>query len=193
MPRERVANKKFDVNTGVLSIEFLGKAGSDGKRPITETVKATAQDFGVPKEVYDKLPTVARQTFGNGMSQKLGDAYADSEDGSPAQNVKELLSQIKGGTWAQRGGGGERTSFLLQALVEVTKQDESTVRSFLDGLSDEQRKELPKDPQVEPVIARLRREAAAKAEAEAKQRAATAGAAGKPSLLAGLVKATAKK
>lgn len=193
MPRERVSQKSFNVETGVLTIGFFGKEkDSNGKPKVAQTLQASVVDFGIPADVYGKLPAVARHTIGNGMSQKLGDAYADSSDGTPFENSKALLEQVKSGTWVTRGGGGERTSFLLQALVEFSGKTEADVRTYLDGLSDEDRKALPKVPQIEAIIARLRKEAADRAAKDAAERAKGAPKTETPSVLAGLVKGNGK-
>lgn len=195
MPRERVSKKSFNVDTGEGKIEFLGKANAEGKRSVTNTLFFTAADFGVARDVYAKLSPVARHTIGNGAMQKLGDAYADSEDGTPFDNAKSLLEQVKAGTWATRGGGGERTSYLIRAMVELydgkhkgfEKMEEAELREWLDSQSDEIRKALPGDASLAPIIARMKREDAEKREKEV---AAAVKGADKtaPSPLAGLVK-----
>lgn len=191
MPRERVANKIVDFEKGTVTFQFLGKAlTADGKRPVTSTIVVDPAKF----------PAAIQKRFTlNGVAQKLGDSYADSEDGTPVDNVKELIERLMKGDWASRGGGGERTSYLLRALVnlhdgkhgKLPKLTEEQIRGWLDQQSDETKKGL--QTQDGPVKAEIER---MKAEDAAKRAAATAeGAKGKEfvSPLAGLVKGNATK
>lgn len=183
MPRLRVADKVIDLENKTVTFKFFDQAkpvGADGKRPYLPSPLVIH---------YTKYPPKIRENNeAMGVAQKVGDSYADSDDGTPEENARAMHQQLMDGIWAQRGGGGERLSLLIRALVEVTKQAEEAVRTWLDGLTKEQRQSLPDDPQIAPVMARLKVEDAQKKAAEVAEK--TKGA--KPAegnLLAGLIKA----
>lgn len=177
--RERVANKIVDVDAGTVRFDFLGKPDADGKRPVVNSITVRPSDF--PAEIQKRFLL-------NGVAQKLGDSYADSEDGTPFENVKALIDQLMGGTWAARGEGGQRTSYLLRAVMEATGADEEQVRKTLDSLSNEDKKKLSSDPAVAPIIARMKAEDAAK-----RAQSLAESTKGKESILSQFVKGGAAK
>lgn len=187
MPRERVADKVIDLEKKTVTFKFFDRSkpvGADGKRPYLPSPLVIE---------YLKYPTKIRENNeAMGVAQKIGDSYADSDDGTPYENALAMHQQLMDGVWAQRGGGGERLSLLIRALVEVTKQPEETVRTYLEGLTAEQRKSLPDDPQVAPVMARIKADDATKKAAEAAEKAKGQKPA-EGNLLAGLLKAAGNK
>lgn len=194
MPRERVANKRHDIENGVAFFDFLGKANAEGKRPVMKTLTCPVSEIGFTAAGWKALGPVARHLVINGIHQKVGDSYADSAgEGTPFDNASDMWGQLKAGTWAQRGGGGERSSYLLRALCELydgkhkgfDKFTEEEIRDYLEGLSDAEKKALPANAAVAPIIARMKAE-----DATAKATAAADAAKGKApvSPLAGLVK-----
>lgn len=140
MPKNRVCKKVIDVNAKTISFTDLTKP--DGKTFVAELTKLPN-----PMQLRAML---------HGISQKLGDTYADGDD--PIAGVTAAFNSLVDGEWSQRGESGPRDSILLEALAalhprtaDVYKTDTAkaiaTARQMLDAANDKDAR-ANKDPKV---------------------------------------------
>lgn len=159
MPRNSIAKKKFDLETGIATFAF-----SNG-----EEINVALKD----------LPeAVVNYATGHGLLQGLGDAYSSAK--SPEEGMAALNSRItkwqETGVWATRGSGSgsARLTILHRALFAITENSDDPktmedISGLLEEKSDEEKKELKKHPQVKAAIAKINaQEATRKAKEAAK-------------------------
>ncbi len=109
----------------------------------------------------------------HGISQKLGDAYASASKqenplGWAKEQVQEGLKQLKEGDWRVTTAGGPRATLLARALARATGNELDAAIEVVDGLDDDQRKALHKDPAIKQAKAAIKLEDAQKAAERAK-------------------------
>jgi hypothetical protein len=109
-------------------------------------------------------PEMLAEAAAHGIKQKVGDAAAIERDEATGKSatakdkfdaMRAVADSIVEGVWNRRGGG-DGVSDLIAALVEVTKQPMEAVRAFVEGMSEDERKAMFKDPSVAPVIATIK-------------------------------------
>lgn len=120
----------------------------------------------LPQEIITKLAI-------HGMNAKVGDSAADPNTDALEQ-MTSVWEQLKAGEWNVRSGGdgSPRVTQLAEALVRATGQNMETVVSKLGEMSDDQKKDLRKHPDVAAAIEDIKLE---KAKAKAKAAKAAAG------------------
>lgn len=105
----------------------------------------------------------------HGLKQKLVDAAAISRNPDTGKSatvddkyaaVKEVYDRLLDGNWnAPREGSGQ-SSLLQAAMVEFSGKDAATVKTWLDGKTDAEKKALSLNPKVAAIINRIRAERA---------------------------------
>ena len=124
------------------------------KRRINRTVDFEKQTvtFGVVGTdntlvvgVADLTPEMVTRAILHGLNGKVGDSAADPETDALA-SMQTVWDNIKAGNWNVRGGGGggPRVTVLAEALAQVTGQELDAVVDKLEGMSAEERREIPK-------------------------------------------------
>lgn len=121
----------------------------------------------------------------HGLSQKVGDSFAGAgEEPNPLKYAEERIietyEQLRKGEWRVTVAGGPRASLLARALARVTGHSLEEAIEVVEGLDDEQKKAIRKDPAIKKASADIKLEDAQKAKERAE------GAAGEGSDLAGL-------
>lgn len=113
-----------------------------------------------------------------GAGQKFRDLIAGEDDiDSCVLDVEEFIDMLGKGQWAaERQKGTGSSAPLHKAVMEVTGKSAEEVKVWLNSLSQKQKLDLRKDPQIKPIIDRI--EAAKKSKQPASDTAA---------LLAGLM------
>ena len=141
------------------------------KGTVSFTVLDTGDSFGV--KVSDLPEEIKTALLVHGINAKVGDAAADPKV-DPMAAMQSVWEQLKSGTWAARsaGDGTGRVTVLAEALQKVTGQPMDDVQDKLGEMSDEEKKDLRKHPQVQSAIADIQAE-------KAKAKAALAGKAAK--------------
>lgn len=142
------------------------------KRVIDETAETVTFIFGNGKTLIASLAditAVAVRNSLNGLSQKIGDAFASAKGNADTayQLACGTYEHLKAGEWNERGEGVEETpGMTIAAVAKVFNKDVAKVQAGWSKLSDEQRKALKANANVKAEVARVRAErAAAKAAA----------------------------
>lgn len=136
----------------------------------------TANEDGMPAVTFDfpddsqivaefgKLPEEVQIRLGvHGLAQKLGDSFsgAGKEEnplGYAKRRVSEVLAQLTAGDWRVTGEGGTRASLLARALSRVHGSDVEDCINVIDGMDDEAKKKLRKDPRIVQATADIKLE-----------------------------------
>lgn len=134
----------------------------------TGLVTFTVLDGGATLVVDPKKYPAAIQArlLAHGVNAKVGDSAADPEEDA-MEALTATHEQLLAGNWAQHGGGGggPRLGELIAAIVTVTGQPEDKVRAKVEKMTDDERAEARKHPQIAAAMAKA---AAEKAAARAK-------------------------
>ena len=98
---------------------------------------------------WDDIPEAMKlRAFQHGMSQKLGDSYASSEGSVSTAKAKfdDVLKGIMEGDWNRKGGttGG----VWVEAFAKAAGESIEDAMVAWDKLSDDERKEVKKHPDV---------------------------------------------
>lgn len=146
MAKNRVCKKVVSVDTKSISFTDLTKPNG---------ATFTADVTKLPG-FHPAVTGLALRSLLHGVSQKLGDTYADGDD--PIAGVTAAFESLVAGEWSQRGEAGPRDSILLEALAaihgktaELYKTDRekaiATAREMLDkAIAKDAR--ANKDPKV---------------------------------------------
>jgi hypothetical protein len=176
------------------TIEYRDNAGGKSKRvdPAFPIVAFVFDGAGTAtfdtREVTDEIRSIAAI---RGMTEKVRDTFAGSESAADAaEEAASMIEVLLAGDWyTERASAGPRPTVVAEAVLRavresgktVTPEFEATVRSMFTGKGTEQaRKDAMEDPAIYKHVVAIR------AEREA-ERLAEMQAAGKPSILAGLV------
>lgn len=166
--RKLLKESFFEEETGAISVRL-------------DFVNGETRTFTIPESLLARFAA-------HGAEQKLGDEIAREDDIDDAvQAIDELMDRLDKGEWnaKREAGTGAGGSILFKALVEVTKQPKEKITAFLAGIDAKTKMALRKDPALQPVIARLEAEKAARS-------AEKAPAVNTQFLLAGLTGASAE-
>lgn len=147
-------------------VEFVGKRKLL-KDPLIEGTSVSVRfDFRNGETITFTPPeALIPQFIAHGISQKIGDETAGTEDVDDMfLDVDNLVTRLKAGEWSTKreGGGFAGTSVLLRALVEVTGRTAEQVKLFLSGLKQDEKMALRNSPKVKPTVEKLEAEKAAK-------------------------------
>lgn len=129
-------------------------------------------------ELSELSPEMLKQCALHGISQKVGDSYANAKTATDdtemtveeyvEQCVVAGIQQLRDGDWTIRTGtAGPRVTDLARAIAEATGESEETVAEKLADADSDTKKALRADPAVAPILARIRAERAAKKAKEA--------------------------
>lgn len=104
----------------------------------------------------------------HGLSQKLGDAYADSK-GNPRvaeEYFLEVLEQLGNGEWAaKRGEGAPRVSDLAQAYARVKSVDMEAAIAKVKSWDNAMKAKVRKIPEIAQALITIQQERLAAAPA----------------------------
>lgn len=191
--------KIIDVATKTITFSFPEKAvktkttDSNGKE-----VEVFTPGEGFEPRVFhlakveglgdvDTLPDFLVRTALHGISQKVGDNYANAKEVAtetgtdPVQWCRDqidlMIGQLYTGKWnaVRTGGGGAggRATILVLAFAQVAGCSEDEAIEHVEGLDEKEQKELAKKPKVKAAILQIQAQrAVARAEAAAKAAAA---------------------
>lgn len=147
--------------------------GGKEKRSADPTAKALEfrwmdKDAGEASRFdMSELPDhIVRALAYHGLSQKLGDAFADADgDTEYARDaVAAVWAMLKDGDWSRRaegnGGSAARPTILAAALAEVTGRDIADVVESLESKTKEEVAGYKKHPAVAAAMARIKAERA---------------------------------
>jgi len=115
--------------------------------------------FTIPQEMLAKFAA-------HGAEQKLGDETAGLTDIDDAVlAVDDLIDRLYNGEWTQKraAGGMAGASILAKALMELTGKSAEEIKTFLSGKSPAEKTALRNNAKLQPIVARLEAEKAAKA------------------------------
>lgn len=113
---------------------------------------------------WEELAPLELDIKAHGVKAKIGDAAAKSRDTKTGASATDAIKwaamvavaeSLRAGQWERRGGEGEGP-YLLQALMEVYGQSREETTKFLSGLSTTEKRALEREPDVAPVVERLR-------------------------------------
>jgi hypothetical protein len=97
----------------------------------------------------------------HGISQKLGDCYASSDDADAALAAwDELQEQLLGGAWekpTRAGAGGSDGGLLAQAVAQVLGCTVKDAKEALDAMSAKERKAMEIEPDIAKAMDGLRK------------------------------------
>lgn len=156
-------------------VSFVGKRKMLKETLIDGSNVTVKLDFRNGKSIGWTIPDFhLLRAAGHGGEQKLGDETAGEEDVDDMyEAVSELVARLNSGpdgwTTKREGGGFGGASVLMKALCEVTGKDLATVRAFLKAKVDagttyqKLNDAFSEDPDVGPVIKRLKKEKAGEA------------------------------
>lgn len=124
---------------------------------------ANGKEFVIDVGMFDV--EIQKRFALHGMSQKLGDAFADAADVDDAVGkFTALREQLEAGDWSGKRETG--TTLLLAALIRATGKTEAECKAVYDGLSADDKKAALKIPAVAAAVAAITAERAAKKAAE---------------------------
>ena len=142
-------------------------------------------DEDKPRALRFDLENIGTETLTrlavHGMSQKLGDSFAGAaNEADPLKFAEESIDavwkQLQSGEWRATGGaGGPKASMLAKALSRVMGRDLEECIEVVDGMTDEDKKKLRKDPRIKQASADIRLEEAQAARERAGKQAQEAG------------------
>lgn len=115
--------------------------------------------FTIPQEMLAKFAA-------HGAEQKLGDETAGLTDIDDAVlAVDELIDRLYNGEWSQKRAAGSMAgaSILAKALVELTGKTAEEIKTFLSTKTPAEKTALRNNAKLQPIVARLEAEKAAKA------------------------------
>jgi hypothetical protein len=149
-----MTKKVVDVATQSVTFTF-----DDGTTEVVELAKLS--------------PDMVVRAALHGISQKVGDAYANAAKAeSPLAFAKEAVTETRAQIYAndwnatRTGTSGPRTSILAQALARITGKTEAEAVAFVDSLDEDQTKAWKAKGKVKLMMATITAErAAAKAAA----------------------------
>ena len=109
-----------------------------------------------PEDIQTKLAI-------HGLSQKLGDSYASANDkGMSIQDcvdgVNEIVRNLANGEWAASGSRG--VSIMAEAMSVLLDKDLRQCADAIAGMTDTQRGELSKRPDIKAEVAKIKAERA---------------------------------
>ena len=149
MAEKKATKAWLDDDTGV-EIEF-----GTGER-----IKALLEEFS--DEIVQKLAV-------HGLSQKLGDSYASGEPAEAFSRCESVYKSLLEGDWSTRVAGAPRTTQLAEALAQVAGVEIDAAQDKINEMSDDDKKNLKKHPQIKAALAQIK---AKKAEEDAAKAAA---------------------
>ena len=138
------------------------------KRPSAEGVefefangdKLNCKVSDLPQEMIERLAV-------HGIAQKVGDSYASAESVEEAiGNAKSVWDNLKAGQWATKASRGGK---YVEALKRVTGKDYDECLAAWNQMTDKQKAELRKHPDIKAAIAAIEAENAERAKADAAQ------------------------
>jgi hypothetical protein len=170
--KDDLGNLVIKFNDGEV-LNFGGGKRPDGrKRPDVKAHKKVDLDlhcvtwyFANGATRTAKLDTYAggiQASFAlHGISQKLGDCYASSDDADAALAAwDELQEQLLGGAWekpTRAGSGGSDGGLLAQAVAQVLGCSVKDAKEALDAMSAKERKAMEIEPDVAKAMDGLRK------------------------------------
>lgn len=140
----QVKKAKKAVEGSILTINFAND-------------EIVAVDFNtLPQEIKLQLAL-------HGLSQKVGDSYASAESVDDAvKAAKRVVEDLTAGNWSVRkaGEGAPRTTLLAEALARIANRTLEEAVEVIEELSEDQQKQLRKDPGVKQAMAQIKLERA---------------------------------
>lgn len=145
----------------MANIKFLSKNPESKSGTVTFTLgnglKLTAEAKKYSPEMRDLLVL-------HGMSQKIGDStagYSKANDFAGAfAAMQQVQDNLLSGLWESRGGGGQGTADLVQAVANLKKIKVEDAQTAVDALDDEQFKNVMGKPAIKAEILRIKAERA---------------------------------
>lgn len=115
----------------------------------------------------------------HGISQKVGDSYTGQKDAAEAHaTASALVERLQGGEWTaarqSSGGGAGRVTQLAEALARACGKTVPECVAVLDGMDDDQKKQLRQHDAIKAQLAIIKAEAAQAAAAKAQESLADA-------------------
>jgi hypothetical protein len=118
----------------------------------TDGEKLICKLSGLPDEIITRLAL-------HGIAQKVGDSYSGVSSIQEARaNAAEVWENLKRGIWATKAVGGK----LAEAFARATGQPLDDCLEKLSGMTEEEKKDLRKHPQIKAAMAAINAERAAK-------------------------------
>ena len=112
----------------------------------------------------DALPNdIVRQLALHGLSQKIGDSYANG-DVVPYDAASNVYSMLQTGSWKVAVNSGGQ---LAQALCDVTGKELDECKEVLSAMDDKAKKLLRQNPEIGKALAAIKLAAAEKAASNA--------------------------
>jgi len=152
----RFCNKEYDMDTGIVEFQF-----GNGKT--------------LPLDTNELPEDTQKQLMLHGTSQKVGDSFAGVKGDFAAgiQAAQDTINQLLAGIWkADREGDAKpRLAELAEAIARIKGVDLEKATKAVEAADEKSRKDWRSNLQVKSVIATLRSEKAAKALAEAAEKA----------------------
>lgn len=143
------------------------EAQTDHKQGLLNLTFANGRQLNL--HVSELTAEIREQALLHGLKQKLVDAAAISRNPDTGKSatvddkyaaVREVYDRLLDGNWnAPREGSGQ-SSLLQAAMVEFSGKDAATVKTWLDGKTDAEKKALSLNPKVAAIINRIRAERA---------------------------------
>ena len=94
----------------------------------------------------------------HGLSQKVGDSYSGAESVAEAIGAaRSVWSNLTEGQWAVRAARGGK---IVEALARVTGKDYDECLEVYAGMTDAEKKDLRKHPQIKQAMAEIELERA---------------------------------
>lgn len=148
-------------------VEFAGK-----RRMLKESLFDTNGhpsiriDFRNGETRVFRVPeTLLLKFAAHGAEQKIGDAAAGEKDvDDMVMAIDSIIERLEKGEWTvqREGGGFAGASTLARALAELSGKPLEEVKTKVKGMSKEEKALLRGHAKVQPIIARLEAEKAAK-------------------------------
>lgn len=138
--RNKIATKTIDTDARTVTWEF-----SDGEQIVFDLTKVSPEIF-----THHAL---------HGASQRGGDSYSGESDLAVAKaKLKAVIERAYAGEWraVREGSGGGRITDLAQAIATITKRSIEEVVAMLVEKSDEDKKNLRKNPHVKRALLKIK-------------------------------------
>jgi len=148
------ATKKWLEEDNGIEIEF-----ATGQK-----IVATLDEFS--EDIVQKLAI-------HGLSQKLGDSYASGEPDEAFGRAEVVYKSLLDGDWTTRTPGAPRTTQLAEALAQVAGVKLEQAQDKINEMSDEDKKNLKKHPQIKAALATIKAKKAQEDAAKAAQEVAS--------------------
>lgn len=145
MAKVSIAKRAYDFEKGLVTFSFMDKDKT--------TITVDPSTLG---------PDVQKKLMLNGVSQKLGDTYADS-DSNPdvaVASFKAGLEALQAGKWSQRvaGEGGAKHTILVEALSRAAGKTVEEAAKVVEALDKDQRKQLRGHEAIAAAIVKIEQE-----------------------------------